>query len=89
MTARFAALWCRAMKRLAVLLAPAILLAACQTSNGDQWNGPRLGTPYRQAEKTCFDQVEFVTGVDAKRDFFIGCMNALGWTPKAGAKIDL
>lgn len=65
----------------------ALMLAACETTNSEDWVGSE-GTPFSQAERSCERMLEDVAK-DTQREFFIGCMNALGWTPKPGASIDL
>lgn len=74
--------------RILAIAAALLVLAGCQTSNGDGWNGPRLGTSYRQAEKTCLGEANLMTRDANRREFFVGCMGALGWTPKPGAEIE-
>ncbi|GGD93686.1 hypothetical protein GCM10011515_11840 [Tsuneonella deserti] len=71
--------------------APLILLcmlAACETTNSSDWSGGP-GTPFKQAERSCQDLLGSVSKEEDRRDFFVGCMRALGWTPKPGASIDL
>ena len=65
----------------------ALMLTACETTNSEDWVGTE-GTPFAQAERSCGRMLEDVAK-GAKRDFFIGCMNALGWAPKPGASIEL
>jgi hypothetical protein len=65
-----------------------LLLAACETTNSSDWNGGS-GTPFKQAERSCNELLPTVSKAESKRDFFIGCMSALGWTPKPGASVDL
>ena len=72
--------------RTAALLAVLFALAGCETTNSSDWTGGR-GTPFNQAELTCQDQLTTIAKEDSRRDFFIGCMNALGWAPKPGASI--
>lgn len=75
--------------RRALCLAPVLFsLAACETTNSDDWTGGE-GTPFNQAERTCLSMVADVEEETARRDFFIGCMSALGWAPKPGASIEL
>jgi hypothetical protein len=64
------------------------ILAACETTNSSDWTGGK-GTPFQQAERSCNDLLPSVEKEESRRDFFIGCMHALGWTPKPGASIDL
>ena len=74
-----------------VRVAPVVLalaLAACETTNSSDWTGGS-GTPFKQAERTCQEELKTISKADNRRDFFIGCMSALGWTPRAGASIDL
>ena len=76
------------MRRTALLLAAALVLSACETTNSDDWNGGER-TPFKQAEKSCESLLPDI-GKDAdRREFFIGCMGALGWLPKPGASIAL
>lgn len=72
-------------------VAPLILLvalAACETTNSSDWTGGE-GTPFKQAERSCQDMMGTIAKEVERREFFIGCMRALGWTPKPGASIDL
>ncbi|MXO73835.1 hypothetical protein GRI40_01175 [Altererythrobacter aerius] len=63
-----------------------LALGACETTNSHDWiGGP--GTSFDQAERTCLAMVESVAKEADRRDFFIGCMQALGWTPRPGASI--
>ena len=66
----------------------ALVLAGCETTNSDDWTGGE-GTPFTNAERSCFSLVEDVEEEEKRREFFIGCMAALGWAPKPGASIDL
>ncbi len=63
-------------------------LAACETTNSSDWTGGK-GTPFKQAERSCNELLPTVEKEDDRRDFFIGCMQSLGWTPKSGASIEL
>jgi hypothetical protein len=65
-----------------------LALAGCKTTNSSDWSGGG-GTPFKQAERTCQEELKNISKADNRRDFFIGCMSALGWTPRAGASIDL
>jgi hypothetical protein len=64
------------------------LLAACETTNSSDWTGGQ-GTPFKQAERSCDDLLPSIAKEESKRDFFIGCMQALGWTLKPGGTVDL
>ena len=65
-----------------------LLLAACETTNSNDWTGGN-GTPFKQAERSCNELLSTVAKEEDRREFFIGCMAALGWAPKAGASISL
>jgi hypothetical protein len=65
-----------------------LLLAACETTNSSDWIGGE-GTPFKQAERSCNELLPTISKEEDRRAFFIGCMRALGWTPKAGASVDL
>ena len=69
-------------------IAVLLVLAACETTNSSDWTGGE-GTPFKQAERSCNELLPTVEKEEARREFFIGCMGALGWTPKPGASIDL
>ncbi|WP_390551374.1 hypothetical protein [Qipengyuania sp. MTN3-11] len=71
-----------------MLAAPLFALTACETTNSDEWTGGAT-TPFAQAERSCREQLEFVSEEENRREVFIGCMAALGWQPRAGASIDL
>jgi hypothetical protein len=75
------------MSRSTNVLLLALALAACETTNSDDWVGTE-GTPFSQAERSCGVMLEDV-GEERRREFFIGCMAALGWAPKPGASIDI
>lgn len=71
-------------------LAPALCLIAlsgCETTNADGWTGGAT-TPFDQAERSCEEQMEFISQEENRREFFIGCMRALGWEPKGNPSID-
>lgn len=76
------------MRRTALVLAAALALSACETTNSDDWTGG-AGTPFKTAEKSCENLLADVAKDEDRREFFIGCMQALGWTPKPGASIAL
>ena len=65
-----------------------LLLAACETTNSSDWNGGS-GTPFKQAERTCQEELKNISKEENRRDFFIGCMSALGWALRPGASVDL
>ena len=65
-----------------------LALGACETTNSDSWTGG-AGTPFNQAERSCGSLVDDVEKEESRREFFIGCMQSLGWTPKPGASIAL
>lgn len=69
-------------------MALTLVLAACETTNSSDWTGGS-GTPFKQAERTCQEELKNISKEAGRRDFFIGCMEALGWTPRPGASIDL
>lgn len=75
------------MSRSTNVLLLALLLTACETTNSDDWVGTE-GTPFAQAERSCGVMLEDVAE-ETRREFFIGCMNSLGWIPKPGASIDV
>lgn len=66
----------------------ALALAGCETTNSDDWAGG-AATPFEQAERSCGALLEDIEREDRRRDFFIGCMASLGWTPRPGASIAL
>ena len=66
----------------------ALLLAACETTNSDDWTGG-ASTPFNQAERSCAVLMTDIQQEDRRRDFFIGCMRSLGWNPKPGASIEI
>lgn len=76
------------MPRSTTVVLLALALAACETTNSDNWTGG-ASTPFNQAERSCEGMVEDIEREDNRRDFFIGCMQALGWTPKPAASIAL
>lgn len=68
--------------------AAATLLSACETTNSDNWTGG-TATPFNHAERSCGSLTDDISKDENRRDFFIGCMQALGWTPKPGASIEI
>ncbi|MGI8944584.1 MAG: hypothetical protein ACR2FJ_10230 [Qipengyuania sp.] len=65
------------------LLAPA--LAACQSVDDSDWVRGEYGSGFNQAERGCEELTERTIEQESKREeFFVGCMKALGWTPKPG-----
>ena len=74
--------------RSASVIAILLVLAACETTNSSDWTGGP-GTPFKQAERSCNDLLPTVSEEGDRRAFFVGCMKALGWTPKPGASIEL
>lgn len=76
------------MGRAAIILALVVLpLAGCATTKKSQWNGGAL-SKFVNAQRSCDEQALQVDAKDKRRAFFIGCMGALGWTPKPDAEID-
>jgi hypothetical protein len=74
----------RRVAPIAVLLA----LAGCETTNSSDWSSGQ-GTPFKQAERSCNELLPTVAKEESRRDFFIGCMQALGWTLKPGGSVNL
>ena len=65
------------------LIAFALALVSCGTTNKPDWTGG-AGASFRNAEITCENQAERIEDEANRSDFFVGCMGALGWTPKPG-----
>lgn len=63
-----------------------LAMAACQTTDDSQWLAAGQGVPFNRAKKTCEDQQDFIAEEAARPAFFVKCMSALGWTPKAGTR---
>lgn len=76
------------MRRSTNVVLIALALAGCETTNSDDWVGGAT-TPFGQAERSCESLIEDIETAERRRDFFVGCMASLGWTPKAGASIAL
>ena len=76
------------MRRAFVIAITMIALAGCRTTNADNWTGGAT-TPFKQAERSCTDLAESIAEDADRRDFFVGCMGSLGWTPRPGAEINL
>ncbi len=74
--------------RVAFAILSLCVLAACETTNSSDWTGGS-STPFAQAEKSCGELLKSIGKPADRREFFIGCMGSLGWTPKPGASIDL
>ena len=77
------------MNAIARLAATAILVASagCGTTDSNDWRGGGL-TSFDRAEKSCEEQMGFISQEEDKRAFFIGCMAALGWVPTGEPSID-
>jgi hypothetical protein len=69
-------------------IAVLLTLAACETTNSSAWSGGQ-GTPFKHAERTCNELLPTIGKDESRRDFFIGCMQALGWTLKPGGSVNL
>lgn len=69
-------------------IAVMFILAGCETTNSVDWSGGQ-STPFKQAERSCTELLPTVAKEESRRDFFIGCMQALGWTLKPGGSVDL
>jgi hypothetical protein len=65
-----------------------LVFAGCETTNSSDWSGGR-GTPFKQAERSCNELLPTIAKEESRRDFFIGCMQALGWTLKPGGSVNL
>ncbi|QDM40046.1 MULTISPECIES: hypothetical protein [Bacteria] len=76
------------MRRFALALVCALSLAACESTNSSDWAGGER-TPFKQAERSCNQLLTGVSKEEDRREFFIGCMGALGWTPRPGASIEV
>lgn len=76
------------MNRFVLAVTCALSLGACETTNSSDWVGGE-GTPFKQAERSCNQLLPTVAEEDDRRDFFIGCMGALGWSPRPGASIEI
>ncbi|UVI38818.1 hypothetical protein [Qipengyuania spongiae] len=70
------------------LLAASASIGGCTTSSEDNWRGGAT-TPFAQAERSCREQLEFVSDEENRREIFTGCMAALGWTPREGASLEI
>lgn len=66
----------------------ALLLTACETTNSENWTGG-ASTSFNQAERSCGVLADDVEAAENRREFFIGCMGSLGWSPKPDASIDI
>ena len=69
-------------------IAVLLVLAGCETTNSSDWSGGQ-GTPFKQAERSCNELLPTIAKEENRRDFFIGCMHALGWTLKPGGSVNL
>jgi len=76
------------MRRLILAATLPGLLGACETTNSDSWTGGAR-TSFNQAERSCELLAEDVEADSNRREFFIGCMGSLGWSPRPGASIDI
>jgi hypothetical protein len=74
--------------RRAFLVIALFAVSACKTANSDDWSGG-AATPFKQAERSCTELAQSISQDADRRDFFIGCMGSLGWSPRAGASVDL
>ena len=72
------------MKAARPVLAAALLLSACETTNESEWASAPEGTPFDHAERTCESQQEAIAEEAARPAFFVKCMAAFDWTPRPG-----
>lgn len=63
----------------------ALALAACETTNSDEWIGEGE-TDFNQAERGCRAQTESIAEEENRPEFFVECMEALGWRPRPGTE---
>ena len=75
------------MPKVALALFALAALPACETTNSEDWVGG-ASTPFEQAERSCEEQMDSIHEQENRREFFIGCMSALGWMPKGRPSID-
>ena len=76
------------MRSCPLILVATLALAACETTNSKNWTGGD-STPFETAERTCEDQAANISEQENRSDFFIGCMQALGWNPKPETDPDI
>lgn len=74
--------------RRALPIVALIILSACGTSRSKDWTGG-ASTPFIQAAKSCDALTASIKEEANRRDFYVGCMASLGWTPKPGATIEI
>lgn len=72
---------------LLILLALPVL-TGCETTDSDDWTGGEL-TPFVTADRTCEEQAANIRGEEERIEFYVGCMEALGWQPEPGAEPDI
>ena len=65
------------------LVGVVLALSGCETTNEDEWAGGAR-KPFHQAEQTCEAQAARIAEESARPAFFTGCMQAFGWTLRAG-----
>ena len=74
----------RMVARFSVSLAMLVALAACETTNSDDWTEGDPNVPFNTAEDTCETQTNSIEDEEDRPEFFAMCMTALGWTPRPG-----
>ena len=73
-----------------IVLTAALALAGCKTDDAADWSHVGPGdTEFRQADRTCEDQLQFIADESEQTEFYVKCMAALGWAPRAGATIEI
>jgi hypothetical protein len=74
---------------IAVVLTAAAALAGCTNDPSEGWTKiPPGDTEFRQAHRTCEDQLEFVADESERTDFYVKCMAALGWVAGPAANLE-
>ena len=61
--------------------AAALLLAGCETTNGENWVRGDPSVPFSDAEATCEGETAQIEERENRPEFFAGCMGVLGWSP--------
>lgn len=74
--------------RRTVLILSLLVLSGCETTDPDDWTGGR-STGFKQAERSCGELMQSISAKADRREFFVGCMESLGWSPKPGASIEI
>ena len=74
------------MRKLAAngaIMVVALTVSGCQTTEEENWIGGERKS-FAQAERACEEMTSRVSEAQQRPEYFVGCMQAYGWQPRAG-----